>query len=91
MSVLSTSPEFDLDRRTAGQAIATGIAWVLVAVGWAAAKAVRLAGWALSSLLYGAGWLASAVAWPGLCWCGRAVALGWQEGRRPIGGRRGDS
>jgi len=54
-----------------------GLWWI----GWAAAKLVLIVLLGLAGVLFGAGWLAGRVLWPGLCWAGRAVKLGYQEGR----------
>jgi hypothetical protein len=67
----------------AGRLFRLGLAWTLYALGWAAAKGLRAAGTAVVAVLFGAGWLAARVVWPALCWAGRAVALGWDEGRKP--------
>lgn len=91
MAVLSTSPDSRLQWRDAGRLIAAGLGWLLFAVGWLLAKSLRGFATAVAAVLFAAGWLASAVAWPALCWCGRAVRLGWEEGRKPIGGQRGPS
>jgi len=91
MSVLSTSPDSRAHWQDAGRLVAAGLAWLLYAAGWLVAKTLRTVATILGAVLFGVGWLAAAVAWPSLCWCGRAVRLGWQEGRKPIGGRRGPS
>jgi hypothetical protein len=83
MAVLSASPR--LGWRDPGRLILTALARLLYSAGWLVAKALRTIATALGALLFAAGWLAAAVAWPSLCWCGRAVRLGWQEGRKPIG------
>jgi hypothetical protein len=89
MAVLSADPRARLQWRDAARLFVAGLAWVLFAAGWVLAKTLRIAQTAIGAMLFAAGWLAGAVAWPALLWCGRAVALGWQEGRRPIGGQRG--
>lgn len=89
MAVLSTSPDARAQWREAGRLARTGIGWVLFALGWLIAKALRGVATAVGALLYAVGWLAAGLVWPGLCWCGRAVRLGWRDGMRPIGGRRG--
>lgn len=89
MAVLSTSPNIRVHWREAGRLTAAGVGWALFAVGWLLAKTLRTLATGLAAALFAAGWLASAVAWTALCWCGRAVRLGWREGRKPIGGRRG--
>ena len=73
----------------AGRLAVTGLGWVLFALGWLVAKTLRLVATTLAAVLFGAGFLAASVGWPGLCWCGRAVRLGWEQGRKPIGGQRG--
>lgn len=89
MAVLSTSPDARLQWRAAGRLIATALGWLLYAAGWLLAKTLRTIATGFGAALFGVGWFAAALAWPSLCWCGRAVRLGWQEGRKPIGGRRG--
>lgn len=89
MAVLSTNPGARLQWRDAGRLFAVGVGWLLFAAGWLVAKTLRSLATAIGAVLFGVGWLASALVWPALCWCGRAVQLGWQEGRKPIGGRRG--
>lgn len=91
MAVLSAGEVSRAQWRDAGRLVRSAIGWALFVVGWVLAKALRAVGTGLASALFAAGWLASAVAWPALCWCGRAVRLGWQEGRKPIGGQRGPS
>lgn len=66
----------DTGRRLAA-AVRAGLWWI----GWAAAKLVLIVLLGLAGVLFGAGWLAGRVLWPGLCWAGRAVKLGYQEGR----------
>jgi hypothetical protein len=85
MAVLSTSPDAREQWRDAGRLFAAGLGWVLYAIGWLLAKTLRTVATVIAATLFGIGWLASAAAWPGLCWCGRAVRLGWQEGRKPLG------
>jgi hypothetical protein len=65
----------------AGKLLASAIGWVLFACGWIAAKSLRTIGWLIAAPLFAAGYVAARVAWPGLCWCGRAVKLGWQTGK----------
>jgi hypothetical protein len=86
MAVLSTNPDARLQWRDAGRLVAAVLARLLFAAGWLVAKTLRTLATVIGAVLFAAGWLASALAWPGLCWCGRAVRLGWQEGRKPIGG-----
>lgn len=75
--------------RDARQAVGTMLGWVLFATGWTVAKACRLLLTGLTAALFGAGWLAGKAVWPALVWAATAVRLGWSEGRKPIGGRRG--
>lgn len=91
MAVLSAGPDSRPQWRDAGRLIAAGIAWLLFAAGWLLAKASRAATTVLGAVLFAAGWLAASVAWPALLWCGRAVVLGWQEGRKPGGLTLGNS
>lgn len=91
MAVLSAGPEARVQWRDAGRLIAAGLGWLLFAAGWTLAKTTRGAATVLGAVLFAAGWLAASVAWPALLWCGSAVRLGWQEGRKPIGGQRGPS
>lgn len=85
MAVLSMNPGARLHWRDTGRLIAAGLGWLLFATGWLVAKTLRMVATAIGAALFGVGWVAAALAWPALCWCGRAVALGWQEGRKPIG------
>ena len=85
MAVLSADSDARAQWRDAGRLVAAGIGWVLYATGWLLAKAARAVASALGAVLFGAGWLAASVVWPALLWCGRAVQLGWQEGRKPGG------
>lgn len=89
MAVLSTNPSARVQWTEVGRRFASVLAWLLFAVGWLIAKTLRAIATALAAALFAVGWLASALAWPALCWCGRAVRLGWAEGRKPIGGQRG--
>lgn len=86
MAVLSAGPDARVQWRELGRLIAAGVGWVLFAAGWLLAKTARALATALGAVLFAAGWLAGSVAWPALLWCGSAVRLGWQEGRKPIGG-----
>lgn len=85
MAVLSADPDTRAQWREFGRLIATGFGWLLFAAGWVLAKAARAVATALGAVLFAAGWLAGSVAWPALLWCGSAVRLGWQEGRKPGG------
>lgn len=85
MAVLSVNRSARTQWAEVGRRTASALAWLLYAAGWLVAKALRAVATVIAAVLFGAGWLASAAAWPALCWCGRAVRLGWQEGRKPIG------
>lgn len=63
------------------------LAGALFTVGWAAAKACRVVLTTAAGLLFGLGWVAGRV----LTWSAAAVRLGWQSGRKPMGGPRGSS
>lgn len=89
MAVLSTSVSARVQWLEAGRLARTAIGWALFAVGWLLAKTLRSLATAVAAALFAVGWVASALLWPALCWCGRAVMLGWSEGRKPIGGQRG--
>lgn len=91
MAVLSAGPAARSQWRELGRLFATCLGWLLFAAGWVLAKAARTVATALGAVLFAVGWLAGSVAWPALLWCGSAVRLGWQEGRKPIGGQRGTS
>lgn len=75
--------------RDVRRAVAAGLAWLLFAVGWTVGKTYRALVTGLAAVLFGVGWLAGRVVWPALVWSATAVRLGWDEGRKPIGGRRG--
>ena len=83
MAVLSHAPDARAQWRDASRLTKAGVAWVLFAVGWILAKSLRGIGTAVAALLFAAGYLAGRVMWPALCWCGRAVRLGWEQGRKP--------
>lgn len=72
----------------AGRLLSTALGWVLYAVGWQIGKAYRLTVTAIGGVLFAAGWSAGRV-WLALRWAGAAVALGWDAGRKPLGGGRG--
>jgi hypothetical protein len=59
--------------------VGAGLYWT----GWALSKLAMALLLVLGGVLFGAGWLARRAAWPSLVWCGKAVRLGWQEGRAP--------
>jgi hypothetical protein len=62
------------DAKRAAQA---GLYWS----GWAVAKLFTLILLAVGGTFYGVGWVASRAVWPALCWTGRAVRVGWDDGR----------
>lgn len=70
------------DARRAGRQALTVLGGVLYRLGWVACKGCMLLLLMLGGLLFGAGWVARRLIWPALCWCGKAVRLGWQEGHR---------
>lgn len=82
MTVLS--PEARQQWDDAARLALLAVARVLYAAGWLTAKTLRVVATAVAVALFAAGWLAAAVAWPALCWCGRAVRLGWDQGRKPV-------
>lgn len=69
--------------REAGRLAKAGLAWALFAIGWMVAKALRGVGTLLAWLLFAVGYVGGRMVWPGLLWCGRAVRLGWEQGRKP--------
>lgn len=75
--------------RTAGRSMATLLGWVLFGAAWAVAKTCRALLTGAGAVLFAAGYLGGRVIWPALKWSATAVRLGWDEGRKPIGGRRG--
>ena len=77
--------------RSARRAVSSALAWTLFGLGWTLAKACRLLLTTLTAVLFAAGWMAGKVVWPSLVWSATAVRLGWEEGRKPIGGRRGSA
>ncbi len=83
MAVLDPTVGARREWRETGRLLRLGLAYVLFALGWSAAKSLRGVGWAVAAVLFGAGWVAGRVVWPGLCWCGRAAVLGWEQGRKP--------
>jgi hypothetical protein len=89
MAVLSTNQAANASWADVGRRVTAALAWLLFAVGWTVAKTLRMTVTAIAAVLFAVGWLSSAAAWPALCWCGRAVRLGWEQGRAPIGGPRG--
>ena len=81
--MVTTTPDIRAQWREVGRLAQSGAAWLLFGAGWLLAKLLRLVGTALAAVLVGAGWLAARVGWPALCWCGRAVRLGWEQGKQP--------
>lgn len=80
--------------RDAGHQVSIALGWVLFALGWTVAKALRAIGGALAWLLYGVGLIAGRTYRSVLFtygWTSAAVILGWREGMKPIGGQRGNS
>lgn len=75
--------------RAAGRSVATILGWILFAAAWLVAKTCRLLMTTAGAVLFAAGYLGGKVIWPGLRWSATAVRLGWDEGRKPVGGRRG--
>jgi hypothetical protein len=75
--------------RDAGRSVATILGGLLFAVGWVVAKSFRLLIAAAAGLLFAAGWVGGRVLWPALVWSAAAVRIGWEQGRKPTGGRRG--
>jgi hypothetical protein len=63
--------------------VGAGLYWT----GWVLCKLAMAALLLLGGVLFGAGWLARRALWPSLVWCGKAVRLGWQEGRAGQAGR----
>lgn len=91
MAVLSAGHRTRAQWHEVGRLIQRGAGWVLFALPWLLAKLLRAAGTGIAATLFAAGWLASSALWPALCWCGAAVRLGWREGCKPSGGRRGSA
>ncbi len=83
MAVLNPSIPVRREWREVGRLLLSGLTWLLYGAGWLMAKSLRGIGWSVAAALFGAGWVAGRVLWPTLCWAGRAVALGWDEGRKP--------
>lgn len=83
MVSLSATPDVRAQWRDAGRQTLTGLAWILWAAGWLVAKTVRLIIGAVAAVIFALGWVAGRVVWPAACWAGRAVRLGWDEGRKP--------
>lgn len=87
---MTSVPTTDRARQMAdvGRLLSTALGWVFFAIGWQAAKLLRTVVTAISGALFTVGWSAGRV-WLALRWAGAAVALGWESGRKPMGGRRG--
>jgi hypothetical protein len=83
MAILSHVPDARGQWSEAGRLMRAGFAWTLFAIGWLLAKSLRLVATAIAAVLFAAGYLAGRVVWPSLVWCGRAVRLGWEQGRKP--------
>ncbi len=83
MVSLSATPDFRAQWRDAGRLTVVGLAWLFYAAGWLSARTLRVAGIVIAAPFFAAGWFAARVAWPALCWCGRAARTGWDEGRKP--------
>ena len=79
------------EMRTAGRALSTLLGWVLFGVAWLAAKTCRAVLTAAGGVLFAVGFLGGRVVWPAVLWAVAAVRLGWDEGRKPVGGRRGSA
>lgn len=75
--------------REAGKLIATALAYVLFGIGWTLVKTCRAIATAIGAMLFTVGWFGGRVIWPALRWSADAVKLGWQQGAKPAGGRRG--
>lgn len=69
-------------RRQTLETVGAGFYWT----GWALFKLVRFVLLAVGGVFWVIGWTASRAVWPALAWCGTAVKLGWEDGRR--GGAR---
>lgn len=87
---MTSIPATDQARRLAdaGRLLSTGLGWLLFAIGWQTAKLFRLVGTAIGGALFTVGYLAGRAA-VAARWAWSAVALGWDAGRRPMGGPRG--
>jgi hypothetical protein len=83
VAVLSQTPDTRAQWRETSRLAKSGIAWALFAVGWILAKSLRAVGTVIAAVLFAIGYLAARAVWPALCWCGRAVRLGWEQGRKP--------
>lgn len=79
------------EMRTAGRSVATILGWILFGAAWLLAKTCRLLMTAAGAVFFAVGYLGGKVVWPGLRWTAAAVRLGWDEGRKPVGGRRGSA
>ena len=65
------------------EAIGAGFYWA----GWALFKLLRFVLLAIGGVFWAIGWTARRAVWPALVWCGAAVKLGWEDGRRAGGAR----
>lgn len=83
MAVLSQAPEVRGQWAEVGRLVKLSLAWALFAVGWLLAKSLRAVGTAIAAVLFAAGYLGARIVWPALRWSGRAVRLGWEQGRKP--------
>lgn len=83
MAVLSQTPDTRAQRAEVGRLIKLALAWALFAVGWLIAKTLRGVATAIAAVLFTVGYLTGRIVWPALCWSGRAVRLGWEQGRKP--------
>jgi hypothetical protein len=83
VAVLSQTPEARGQWLEAGRLTKLGLTWLLFAVGWLLAKSLRLIGTSIAAALYAVGFVAARAVWPAICWSGRAVRLGWEQGRKP--------
>lgn len=62
---------------TAAAYVKAGLWWV----GWAGAKLLVVVLTVIAGTFYGVGRAAGAC-WPAICWCARAVRVGWEDARR---------
>lgn len=87
---MTSVPTTDRARQAAdvGRLLSTALGWVFFAIGWQIGKAYRLTVTAIGAALFTAGWSAGR-AWLGCRWAWAAVCVGWDAGRKPLGGARG--
>lgn len=79
----------DVRRAKTGEAVRKALAYLRAGLFWAgfaAAKLLVAVLTAIAAVCYGLGWIVARL-WPGLCWCGNAVRLGWDDARAPRGAR----